>query len=148
MPWFQDNCFDDDPFDPLEVQRSRPVEDEEAKQWETVCQTSSPGPLILDDRASGDGTVVATLPDGRHLISLAQVGSPLDAMCAMEANTELICHARFWLLRLLRDREHARRREECLLRRIESLEARIRSRTGAMDEAELTRAGEMPFHPR
>ncbi len=148
MPWFQDSCFDDGPFDPLQVERSRPVEDEEANQWETVCQAASPGPLVIDDQANGSGTVVTTLPDGRQLISLAPVGSPLDAMCVMEANTELICHARFWLLRLLRDREHARRREDSLLRRIEDLEMQLRLRGGLLDEPDLALTADSLRHPR
>ena len=147
MPWFEYESFDDSPFDPLQVERSRPVDDEEAKQWEIVCQTSSPGPLVIDDQTDGGGVVVAILPDGRRLVSTAPAGSPLDAMCAMEANTELICHARFWLLRLLRDREQGRRREEALRGKVEELQSRLRM-LGDPGEAELTPAGISPVHPR
>ncbi|NUQ61623.1 MAG: hypothetical protein HUU20_03990 [Pirellulales bacterium] len=140
MPWFHDNWFDDGPIDPLQVERSRPVEDEEASQWEMVCQAASPGPLVLDDQADGGGIVVATLPDGRQLVSIAPVGSPLDAMCISEANTELICHARFWLLRLLRDREHARQREEALRHQIEQLQAQVRLVRGSSEDEAMTPA--------
>lgn len=146
MPWFEYDWFDDGPFDPLQVERSRPVDDEEAKQWEIVCQTASPGPLVLDDQADGGGMVVAILPDGRRLISRAPVGSPLDAMCASEANTELICHARFWLLRLLRDRQQSRHREESLRRKVEELRTRLRMLEGLADPT-LASAGESPLQP-
>jgi hypothetical protein len=147
MVWFEDE-FESGPFDPLQVERSRPVDDEEASQWEMVCQAASPGPLVIDDQADGGGVVVATLPDGRRLISRTPAGSPLDAMCLAEANTELICHARFWLLRLLRDREHGKRRERQLQQEVEELQARLRLLEEAAGEQELAPLGDGPLRPR
>ena len=42
-------------FDPLCVQRSAPLEDEEAALVEALCQAATPGPLVVDDEAPGDG---------------------------------------------------------------------------------------------
>jgi len=147
MPWFEHDRFDDSYFDPLQIQRTRPVTDEEAQQWEAVCQAASPGPLVADDLADGSGVLVASLPDGRQLVSTAPVGSPLDAMCAAEANAELICHAKLWLLRLLRDRDHARRHEQVLQQRIEQLQAHLHALAERV-ESDAPPANPFPRHPR
>jgi hypothetical protein len=146
MPWFDRDSFDDSFFDPLQIQRSRPVTDEEAAQWETVCQAASPGPLVADDRNDGSGVLVVTLPNGQRLVSTALAGSPLDAMCAAEANAELICHARLWILRLLRDREQAHNREQMLLQQLNELQA-----AAAREPVEIgdrPSSGDFPSQPR
>ena len=52
-------------------------------------------------------------PDGRSVVSQGEkVVSPADAIDAAHANAELICRARCIILRLLRDRRHAKRREQ------------------------------------
>jgi hypothetical protein len=148
MPWFEHDSFDDSFFDPLQVERSRPVADEEARQWEIVCQTASPGPLMDDDKTDGSGMLVAMLPDGRQLVSTAPTGSALDAMCVAEANAELICHAKLWILRLLRDREHSRQREEMLLARIAKLEFQVQASAEPIVVSDLPPADDLPHHPR
>ncbi len=140
MPWFEHDTFEDSLFDPLQIQRSRPVTDDEAAQWEAVCLAASPGPLLCDDRADGGGTLVVILPNGQRLVSTALPISTMDAMCIAEANAELMCHARLWMLRMLRDREHSRRREQMLERRVEELQAQF--------GAEPLETGKSPFRPR
>ena len=113
-----------------------PLGDKEVACIEALCDAAGPGPLLVDDVAGGDGVVVATLPDGRHIISLAPTGSPDDPSW-VQVNARLICHARHYLLRLLSDRRRWQRECEKLLARIESLEAALpqhatqpRSRSG------------------
>ena len=57
-------------FDPLCVERSAPIEDEEAAMVEALCQAATPGPLVVDDEVEGEGAVVVSLPDGRLIVSL------------------------------------------------------------------------------
>jgi len=148
MSWFEHDAFEDHSFDPLQIQRSRPVADDEAAQWEMVCLAASPGPLVADERADGSGVLVVTLPNGQRLVSTAPAGSRLDAMCAAEANAELICYARLWLLRLLRDREHSRRRERMRLERIEQLQAQIHAGIEPVEIGKRPPTEEFPHYPR
>lgn len=113
-------------YDPLCVERSAPVDDDEAAAIEALCQTATPGPLVLDDDAAdGDGAPMVTLPDGRVVVSRTAAVESLADPAVVDANAELICKARYYLLRLLRDRQRwqADRRE--LLDRIADLQAKL-----------------------
>ena len=149
MRWW-DDCYDEtEVFDPLRVERSRPVEDDEAALFETLCQAASPGPLVVDDQAAGEGVVVATLPDGRHIVSLTSAEcSPTTSPRTIAANAQLICEARFLALRLLRDREKWRRREQCLREKIDSLEAELDAQREAVDEPGWTAPSQHAARPR
>ena len=48
-------------FDPLCIERSAPVDDEEAALAEALCQAATPGPLVIDDEVEGEGAVVVCL---------------------------------------------------------------------------------------
>jgi len=119
MPFRDDDFFQDsDISDPLRIERSAPMDDEEAAAVEALCLAASPGPLMVDDATEGQGVVVATLPDGRHVVSLSCEGCPDDAAHTAEANIQLLCRARYLMLRLLRDRRQFLDRIqelECLL---------------------------------
>ena len=84
------------------------------------------GAIVLDDHADGHGAVVATLSNGRHLISLeVPLGSKIDP-AAEEANAELFGHARAIIARLLRDRELILQENARLRRQVEELSALVR----------------------
>ena len=149
MHWW-DDCYDDSEiFDPLRVERSRPMEDEEATLFEALCQAASPGPLVVDDRAGGEGAVVATLPDGRHIVSLRTAESfAADSPRTIAANAQLICEARFLALRLLRDREKWQCRERCLEEKIRSLQAELERQQETAEPPEWAAASQHPSRPR
>jgi len=109
-------------FDPLCIERSAPIDDDEAELIETLCLASTPGPLVIDDDASGEGAVVATLPDGRTIVSLTAGVEHTESDGALDANAQLICKARFLLLRLLRDRQQWKEEKDFLTQRIRTLE--------------------------
>ena len=116
MPIRDDDFFQDsDVSDPLSIERGPPMDDGEAAVIEALCLAATPGPLMTDDAAEGQGVVVATLPDGRHIVSIASEVSVIDAQTTAEANIQLLCRARHLVLRLLRDRRR-------LLDRIRELE--------------------------
>lgn len=124
--WDEDRFEEIEVYDPLEFVRNQPVDDEQAELIEAICQTATPGPLVIDDVSEGGGVLVASLPDGRHIVSLRPVeGSPQDARAAAVANAQLVCEARGLLLRLLHDREAAKNREASLLERIQALEDQL-----------------------
>ncbi len=127
MRWWEIEEFDDcDLFDPVRVERSPRVEDAEAAVFEAICHSASPGPFVIDDQANGEGLVVASLPDGRLVVSIgATQPSEEDGEIQSEANARLICEARCMILRLLRDREEWSERERDLLDRIAVLENRL-----------------------
>ncbi len=145
-------------FDPLCVQRSEPVGDLEAAEIEAVCQAATPGPMVLDDEADGEGSVVATLPDGRTIVSLTThaAHSETEVAAAIEANARLICKARYFLLRLLRDRERWQEERARLLDKLGALEAEVERLRGFETElAEVPTAQPpgkrkrwSPFRPR
>ena len=114
-----------DMFDPLCIQRSAPMKDEEAALVEALCQAATPGPLVVDDEAEGQGAVVVGLPDGRWIVSLGASVGHTKGEGVIQANAELICKARFLLLRLLRDREQWKEQREFLLERIRTLETAL-----------------------
>ncbi len=124
-----------DLFDPLCVERTAPMDDEEAELVKALCQSATPGPLVIDDETEGDGAVVATLPDGRHIVSLTASVQHTQDRVAVEANARLICKAKNLLLRLLRDRQQWRHQQEFLQERIRTLETALESeRTVAQGE--------------
>ncbi len=140
-------CFEDgDSFDPLYFVRSRPVEDEEAELLEAICHAATPGPWVTDEASDGGGALVATLPDGRHVVSLR----PAEACLAdaRSANAQLICESPCLVLRLLHDRQQWKRKESGLLEKIQALEEQIERQSEAADEAEWIEEDEAPLYPR
>ena len=126
MSFWDDDCLpvgldDTEVFDPLHLQRSAPTSDDEAARMLALCEAATSGPLVIDDQAQGEGVVVATLPDGRHVISLTSCQPDDPGM--VEANARLICQARRMLLRLLRDRERWQRERKELVERIAVFES-------------------------
>lgn len=124
LKWLEQNeAWDDtEPFDPLCVERSAPIDDAEAAAIESLCRAATPGPMAIDDEAPPDGSVVAILPDGRAIVSLAPRLGLEDAASAVEANAELIRKARFLLLRFVRDRQRWLAEREQLRARVRALE--------------------------
>ena len=145
MRWWDEECIEDEDSvisDPLLVERSRPVTDEEATHFEEICHAATPGPLVVDDKSAGGGTVIASLPDGHCVVSQSEeVAIHSDTVIAARANAELICRARCMVLRLLRDRRRWQRREQSLLGKIASLEARI-------EQQQARLRGRSTPHPR
>ena len=128
-------------FDPLCVERSAPMEDEEAALVEALCHAATPGPLVVDDDVEGDAAIVVSLPDGRLIVSLTASVDQTEADGVTHANAELICKARYVLLRLLRDRQQWKEEREFLLQRIRTLEIALKSENRATGEPG-------PFHSR
>jgi hypothetical protein len=144
---YEDCFWDEDEVDPHLV-RLRPVDDGEAEIIEAICQAATPGPLVLDDLSSGDGTLVATLPDGRNIVTTRRVAScPEDARIMSAASAQLICEARCLLLRLLHDRERWKRREESLTERVHQLEAML-DRQYEAEDAQWFDDAPAPSQPR
>jgi hypothetical protein len=110
-------------YDPLCVERSAPINDDEATAIEALCQAATPGPLVLDDATDGDGAPVVVLPDGRTVVSRTATVQSLVDPAVIGANAELICKARYYLLRLLRDRQRWQSERQALQARIAELEA-------------------------
>ena len=83
------DCFEDgDSFDPLYFVRSRPVEDDQAEIVEAICHAVTPGPWVVDDVSEGGGALVATLSDGRNIVSAVPAEGCLEsARSAAAANT-------------------------------------------------------------
>lgn len=132
-----------DLFDPLCIERSPPLEDREAAMVEVLCRAATPGPLVVDDQVEGDGAVVVSLPDGRLIVSLTASVEHTEDEGVTRANAELICKARYLLLRLLRDRQQWQEERECLLERIRTLEAALKS-----EEDLLARTDPVYVRPR
>ncbi|NLE39339.1 MAG: hypothetical protein GX621_15065 [Pirellulaceae bacterium] len=118
-------CVDSLLFDQL-----APLGERELAAIQELCEAVGPGPLVVDDSASGEGVIVATFPDGRHIVDPAPTGSTDDPEWQL-ANTRLICRARCFLLRLLNDRRRWREEREMLLARIRELEAMLGEPIGA-----------------
>ncbi len=150
MRWLDVEEQDDvDVLDPVRVERSRPVEDEEAEAFAAICELASPGPMLIDDVATGEGSPVATLPDGRRIICVCGMEvAPEQACCTIEANARLFCEARHMVLRLLRDRQHWRRREKELLERIASLETQLAEQGRPADPGRSGKGSSRPAVPR
>jgi hypothetical protein len=112
-------------FDPLCIERSKPIGDNEAALVEALCQAATPGPLVVDEQVAGDGAVVVSLPDGRLIVSLTAGVEHTESVEALNANAQLICKARYLLLRLLRDRQQWKEERGFLIERIRTLEAAL-----------------------
>lgn len=120
-----DEVGQSDVFDPLCIERSAPMDDEEAALVEALCQAATPGPLVVDDEVEGEGAVVVSLPDGRMIVSLTANVEHTHDEAVTHANAQLICKARYLLLRLLRDRQQWKEQRAFLLERIRTLEAAL-----------------------
>lgn len=152
MRWWDEECIEEEDSvitDSLLIERNTPVTDEEARRLEEICQEATPGPLVVDEKSEGGGAVIASLPDGRYVVSQGEEGiTPPDAVAVARANAELICRARSMVLRLLRDREQSKRREQALRQRIEFLETEIQRRQEIVGSARWAEAGQVPTRPR
>ncbi|MHC4178511.1 MAG: hypothetical protein ACYSWU_13455 [Planctomycetota bacterium] len=135
-------------FDPLCIERSAPVDDEEAALVEALCQAATPGPLVIDDEVEGEGAIVVSLPDGRMIVSLTAAVEQTRDEVATRANAQLICKARFLLLRLLRDRQQWKEQREFLLERIRTLEAALGIEGDAAAQSDGSRTSRAAPHPR
>jgi hypothetical protein len=150
MRWRDVECFEgDDRFDPLYLVRSRPVEDEEADLIEAICRAATPGPWVVDDATEGCGTLVATLADGRNVVSVRPPESCLDgAWSAAVANAQLICEARCVVLRLVRDRRRWKRREKRLREKIEQLQEQLERQSESLEQTGVVPEEQTAPRPR
>lgn len=132
-----DEVGQSDSFDPLCIERSAPIDDEEAALVEELCRAATPGPLVVDDGVEGEGAPVVSLPDGRLIVSLTAPVEHIKDEAVAHANAELICKARYLLLRLLRDRQQWKAQREALLGRIRRLEAALGIKRDAISQQGL-----------
>ena len=137
-----------DVFDPLCIERSAPMDDQEAALVEALCQAATPGPLVVDDEVEGEGAVVVSLPDGRLIVSLTAAVEQTRGETATHANAQLICKARYLLLRLLRDRQQWKEQREFLLERIRTLEAALGMERGASGQGDGHHDARVVARPR
>ena len=135
-------------FDPLCVERSAPMDDEEAALVEALCLAATPGPLVVDDQVEGDGAVVVSLPDGRLIVSMTASVEQTEDDGVTHANAQLICKARYLLLRLLRDRQQWKEEREYLLERIRTLEAALESQVDDAGQRARNSTPHVPSRPR
>jgi hypothetical protein len=144
-----EDCFGDGDAYLSDLPRRRPVDDDEAEIIEAICLATTPGPLITDDVSDGGGSLVATLPNGRSIVSVRPpAGSPDDIRSMAAANLHLICEARCWLLRLLEDRQRLHRREEEMLEEIHSLKVQLEREQEEVEPAVWSGADPAPSQPR
>jgi len=148
--WREDpeELYHGDIFDPLCVERSAPMEDEEAALVEALCLAATPGPLVVDDDTEGEGAMVVTLPDGRLIVSLTASVEHTEDEGVTHANAQLICKARYLLLRLLRDRKQWKEQREFLLERIRTLETALKTQEVAAVEEDWGRTSRVASRPR
>ena len=132
-------------FDPLCVQRSTPMDDQEAELLESLCHAATPGPLVVDDEAEGEGAVVASLPDGRLIVSLTASVQHTEDHAAIEANAQLICKARILVLRLLRDRQQWKEQRTFLQERVRTLESVLQVEQTVVEGQSLDDTVRMPL---
>ncbi len=93
--------------------------------------------------------MVATLPDGRSIVSLsALLGCLEDARSRAAADAQLICEARGLLLRLVRDRQRWKHLENRLREKIHALEEQLERKYEAVERAERPLRALAPAHPR
>ena len=144
------DCFEDgDSFDPLYFVRSRPVEDDHAEIVEAICHATTPGPWVVDDVSEGGGALVATLSDGRNIVSAVPAeGCLAGARSSAAANAQLICEARCLILRLLRDRQQWKRQEERLLQKIQELEELLERQSETVEKTKWVPEDGVPARPR
>ncbi len=111
---------------------------EQIERIRQLLQRAS-GSLVLDDQTDGDGAVVATLSNGRHLVTLSvPLGTRIDP-ATEEANAELFCHARYIIARLLRDREALLEENARLRQRLTELEGLVRDQMRRSDSLSAAR---------
>ncbi len=132
-----------DIFDPLCVERSAPLDDEEAAMVEELCLAATPGPLVVDDEVAGEAAVVVSLPDGRLIVSLTAAVEHAQDESVAQANAQLICKARYLLLRLLRDRQQWTQQRDLLFERIRTLEAALK-----LEQETAGQTGRVSSRPR
>lgn len=137
-----------DMFDPLCIERSAPMDDEEAALVEALCHAATPGPLVVDDEAEGEGAVVVSLPDGRMIVSLTATVEQTNDVGSSHANAQLICKARYLLLRLLRDRQQWKEQREFLAERIRTLESALGIEKGMASRTDGDRTMSVSRQPR
>lgn len=115
----QESCCGEAP-----VESGRILNQEQIQRIKEVLQRASAS-VVLDEDADGDGAVVATMSDGRHLITLAlPLGGRIDPATA-EADALLFCHARAVISRLLQDREYLLEENAQLRQRLAELETLV-----------------------
>ncbi len=119
---FSEELDRSDLFDPLCVERSAPLGDDEGERIEKLCRNATPGPFVVDDEVDGEAAVMATLPDGRLIVSLTDYVGHTEDNEVIQANAELICKARYLLLKLLRDRRCWKEERAVLEARVQYLE--------------------------
>ena len=107
------------------LDRMRPLTKREVAEIETLCNQAIPGPFVSGDLTDGDGLLLATLADGRPLVSLGFDPGETVTPEMTEATLRLFCRARYLLLRLLGERTAWSRQREQLLEQIEQLQARL-----------------------
>lgn len=114
----------EDSFDAAHVDSVVPLDDREARRIEYVCRAATPGPLVVEADGWSGGTLVATLPDGRQIVSMtsASGGGGQDEL---DANARLICRGRQLLLRLLNERKRWQAEQAVLRAKLKSLEEEV-----------------------
>ena len=116
----------DEPWQLPPPVRQRPLSKEEVAQIKRLCHQSIPGPFVVGDAADGEDRLVATLADGRPLVSRSlTMGERLEPE-AVEATLQLFCRARHLLLHLLAERESLQRRCDSLEQQCDQLADRVR----------------------
>ncbi len=129
----QESCFGVPP-----LESGRILSQEQIQRIKEVLQRAS-ACVVLDDDADGDGAVVATMSDGRHLITLAlPLGGRIDPATA-EADALLFCHARAVISRLLQDREYLLEENARLRQRLAELESLVQEQLRKDDSFSSTR---------
>lgn len=149
MRWWTEECFEElDVADPLRDERIEPLEDDEAARLEELCQAAVPGRVVIDDRSDGTGFVLATLPDGRHIVHQGPaLGDAEEIQAASEATIELMCRARCMVRRMLHDRRARIEQEERLREKLRDLETEL-GRRAAAEHAEWSGAEWYRSRPR
>jgi len=148
MDFWDDDClsvgYDDcERYASLLADQCAPLGQNDLAAIAALCEAAAAGPFLIDDEASGEGVVVATLPDGRHVVSLSSDRAAFEPE-RIRANGRLFCQARSWLVRLLRDRLRLERERESLLARVARLEAILARRGRTSVRSSLMR----PPQPR
>ena len=115
----------EDSFDAAHVDSVVPLDDAEARRIEFLCRTATPGPLVVEADGWSGGTVVATMPDGRQVVSITTPSQP-GCKDEQEANLRLICRGRQLLLRMLNDRKQWSAERALLRNKLAALEDELR----------------------
>ncbi len=128
----------DTPCEAGVLESGKILSEEQIQRIKEVVEQAS-AQVVLDDEADGDGAVVATMSNGRHLITLAlPLGDRIDPATA-EADALLFCHARQVITRLLQDRECLLEENARLRQRIAELEGLLRDQLRKEDSLSASR---------